>query len=397
MKIIRKPSLLVRLAIISVFFLFFPAVSQPGFLSVWIEDAQIPQFEKSPQTFPAAWTYQIQLGDLDGDGDLDAVFANMGPFDSRVYFNDGKGKFTDSGQILTQQGHGLGLGDLDGDKDLDLFIACAGFTQNNVESQLPSKIYLNDGKGIFKDSGRDLEDRNFSGTGVTLFDADGDKDLDALVQYYQVPCKIYLNDGKGRFVDSGLAIPYEPFVCDLDGDGDLDLFIREKNVGTKVLINDGRGRFSDGWAEPDASLPYSDAAFGDFDRDGDQDVMIIQADNDTRRPTVVLFNDGKGRFLDSGKKLPELPWGRLAVIDIDRDGALDVLVCQFHDRLGGQSPTFWLNDGRGQFRQSGVKLGEEIHYTSGTMGDLDGDGDLDLFLASFTLKGSPAVLINKER
>jgi len=241
MKTVRKTRLLLRLVVISGLFFSSPGVSRPGLLPGGSGETSVPRFEKSPQTFPVAATYQIQLGDLDGDGDLDAVFANMG-------------------------------------------------------------------------------------------------------------------------------------------------------------FNDGRGRFSDGWTQPDTALPYGDAAFGDFDGDGDQDAIIAQADNDSRRPTVVLLNDGKGRFSDSGQKLLELPWGRLALIDVNRDGALDILVCQYHPRMGGQPPTFWLNDGQGRFRESGVKLGADAYFTSGTTGDLDGDSDLDLFLASFSFdSGSPAVWFNRQK
>ena len=65
--------------------------------------------------------------------------------------NDGLGNFTDSGQQLTQQGHGLGLGDLDNDGDVDMFITCAHFGVNNVWYRKPSKIYFNDGHGMLQD------------------------------------------------------------------------------------------------------------------------------------------------------------------------------------------------------------------------------------------------------
>jgi len=99
-------------------------------------------FEQSAQTFPSVPTFQIGLGDLDGDGDLDAVFANAGSNYSQVWLNDGSGHFTATGQQLTQQGHGIDVGDLDGDGDLDVFI-----TRHN-NTQL-SEVYLNDGDAVF--------------------------------------------------------------------------------------------------------------------------------------------------------------------------------------------------------------------------------------------------------
>ena len=76
-------------------------------------------FTKSTQNFPPAETFQVKLGDVDSDGDLDAVFPNMGFNNSKIWLNDGSGYFTDSGQLLTQQGHGVGLEDLDNDGSLN--------------------------------------------------------------------------------------------------------------------------------------------------------------------------------------------------------------------------------------------------------------------------------------
>ncbi|HSJ56771.1 MAG TPA: FG-GAP-like repeat-containing protein, partial [Anaerolineae bacterium] len=120
--------------------------------------APLLSFENSPQSFGRSETFQAGLGDLDGDGDLDAVFANMAANDSQVWLNDGLGTFHDSGQKLTQQGHGLGLGDLDGDGDLDILMTCAHFGRGGGWSKRPSKVYLNDGQGVFHDSGQDLGD-----------------------------------------------------------------------------------------------------------------------------------------------------------------------------------------------------------------------------------------------
>ncbi|MCP4727636.1 MAG: hypothetical protein GY863_21535, partial [bacterium] len=81
--------------------------------------------EKSLQEFQAVRTYQIALGDIDNDGDPDAVLSNMGSNDSQVLINGGKGNFSDSGEELTQEGHGVELGDLDSDGDLDFIMSCA--------------------------------------------------------------------------------------------------------------------------------------------------------------------------------------------------------------------------------------------------------------------------------
>jgi hypothetical protein len=136
-------------------------------------------FIRSSQTFTARLTPKIGVGDFDGDGDLDAVFATMGLQHSQVLLNDGTGHFIDSGQKLTQQGHGVGVGDLDADGDLDLFMTCAGWNDGEVEYDKPSKVYLNDGDGQFSDSGQDLGDTEPSSTTADLFDFDSDGDLDA--------------------------------------------------------------------------------------------------------------------------------------------------------------------------------------------------------------------------
>ena len=65
----------------------------------------------------------MSLGDVDGDGDLDAFVANFSQ-GNRVWLNDGSGSFTDSGQSLgTWWSYSVSLGDVDGDGDLDAFVA----------------------------------------------------------------------------------------------------------------------------------------------------------------------------------------------------------------------------------------------------------------------------------
>ncbi|MEW6364172.1 MAG: VCBS repeat-containing protein, partial [Acidobacteriota bacterium] len=201
-------------------------------------------FLKSPQTFPALMTRQVALADLDADGDLDAVFADMGPNASLVWLNDGTGRFSDSAQRLTPQGHSVAVGDMDGDGDTDVFIACAMYN----ERPLPSRIYLNDGRGRFTDAGQDLGDGAMSGVEVRLFDVDADGDLDAMVGYYPDESKIYRNDGHGRFSDSRIAVSGLPFPADLNRDGFIDFFIKDLGRGYQTLVNDGKGHFKKRWS-----------------------------------------------------------------------------------------------------------------------------------------------------
>jgi len=147
----------------------------------------------------------------------------MGYNSSQILFNDGKGNFSDSGQKLTQQGHGVGSDDLNGDGHPDIFITCAGYKSGNEENynNKPSRIYFNNGKGQFHDSGQNLGDKDLSGNAVHLVDIDSDGDIDVVVEYNQNPDILYFNNGKGYFTKSDTIIPENPLFFDIDADGEI--------------------------------------------------------------------------------------------------------------------------------------------------------------------------------
>jgi hypothetical protein len=321
----------------------------------------------------------VALGDLDGDGDLDAFVANCGP--SFVWLNDGTGKFTDSGQRLGPEycSVDVALGDLDGDGDLDAFLASSDF----------GTVWLNDGSGIFTDSGQILGDT--AGSGVALGDLDGDSDLDAFY-VRKGPSKVLFNDGNGNFIDSGqiLAVRVSTDVAlgDLDGDGDLDAYIGNTEGGPEsdqVLFNDGSGYFTE--SEQNLSdAPVNGVALGDLDGDGDLDVYLAVTGEDG--PDEVWFNNGSGHLTDSGQRLGIASGNQVVLMDLDGDGSLDAFIANLV--VANQ---IWVNDGVGHFSLSKQFLGQSSS-TSLEMGDLDGDRDIDAFLTDF---GAPAtVWINED-
>lgn len=342
----------------------------------------VPVFERSTQVFETRHTNHLALVDLDEDGDLDAVLSNMQSIDSQVLWNDGSGYFTDSGMKLSQQGHGIGIGDLDGDDDLDCALTCADYS-------LRTRIYFNDGTGRLVDSGQDLGDTESSGNALTLIDIEGDGDLDMHIVYYQEPDAIYLNDGLGLFEASDLTIVEDVTWDDLDSDGDPDLFIREPGVGLRTMLNDGSGHFTTLWEQPEPDLLRCLAATGDLNGDGSPDVVITNGTNETDRPTRVLLNDGTGGFVPTGQSLTPVVAGRAAIGDVNGDGTADMVLVS-RDRPS----EVWLNDGQGKFTDSGIRLESGGTAHKAVIGDLDNDGDNDLYITHY-IDGGNEIWFNR--
>jgi hypothetical protein len=131
------------------------------------------------------------LGDVDGDGDLDLVFGNGIFSQSKLYLNDGRGRFTDVTSTHMPPDNkdtmAMALGDVDGDADLDLILANLGF----------SVLFLNDGRGRFTDvtEPRMPPDGDWP-EAVVLGDVDGDADPDLVfgdTGLYTAQNRLYLN------------------------------------------------------------------------------------------------------------------------------------------------------------------------------------------------------------
>ena len=192
------------------------------------------------------------LGDLDGDGDLDlfaAVIAprqgrNTDPAD-RVLTNDGSGDFADSGQRLGEtDSTAVALGDLDGDGDLDALVGTGR----------GAMVWINQGgaqggqDGTFALSGQEIS----GGQTVAVFlsDLDGDGDLDTLIAGRR-QAVIWWNDGRAALTRSSQRFRYSKrhglAIGDFNGDGRSDIFAAEGSKDYRVWFNQGDGTF---WTAP---------------------------------------------------------------------------------------------------------------------------------------------------
>ena len=130
---------------------------------------------------------------------------------------------------------------------------------------------------------------------------------------------------------------------DLDGDGDLDALIVNSSQDNTVWINNGNGTFTNLGAETPAPLMVTgSAALGDFDGDGDLDAMFANNGGDAAsRANIVWTNNGDGTFTNP------YPWQALgqsesmsiALGDLDGDGDIDAWIANL-----GAPDTVWLKD-----------------------------------------------------
>ena len=286
----------------------------------------------------------------------------------------------------TDHDRGMASADFDNDGDLDIYIA-AGYTGN--------ELWRNNGNDTFSDYTTDSNTfLNGQGQGVAWGDFDNDGWLDLFVAQTDGNNRLYINNRGGSFAeDSGTlssqGASVQPVAFDVNGDGRLDLLVtREPGKSNLLYINRGDGKFEEQanrWGVEYATANGQGAGVGDYDRDGDLDVLFCDFAGSN-----LLWRNVGGRFEEVGAAAGIRIGGtrnRGALFgDFNDDGWPDIYVT----RTGANR--LFQNNGNGTFTDVAAAAGAAGNLDAYTpsMADYDNDGDLDIF---FTNTGQPTLLL----
>ncbi|RRO15021.1 FG-GAP-like repeat-containing protein, partial [Flavobacteriaceae bacterium 14752] len=271
--------------------------------------------------------------------------------------------------------------DLDGDGDLDVISA-------NLNNEKVA-WYANDGVGNF---GPQQAISSNMGTARLIYaadlDADGDQDVIAAGDF---PNEIswFENDGSGNFtnqqiISSSLEIPEDIFTADLENDGDLDILAAFGDDNTVAWYqNDGAGNFGPQQAITINAIGASSVFAGDFDGDGDLDVVSTSATDDK---LAWYENDGVGNFgPEQFIAISASTDEEVKASDLNGDGAIDIIA------TGANQVTWFENDGTGNFGPEIFISNVANSAQSIFIVDFDSDGDLDVLSSSGTFTAQSKI------
>jgi len=322
------------------------------------------------------------FGDVDGDGRMDLHISRRPPGNNALVIACPAGGYIVFGNQpdVQEPSDDSELVDVDGDGDLDIVAV-------SDDSPAGCRVLLNDGRGTFR-RGAPLEGVA-CGHVVAVGDVDGRNGPDLFIGQDAAGSHVLLvNDGTGVFRKSAGSLPPLPngiqgaVLADLDGDGDLDLAVAQLDHASAVLLNDGTGTFAVQGPACFTSdvLPSSSVVAGDLDGDGDIDLVFGGCERSgLPRQSRIMRNLGGGCFLQEVLDMVDEDVRAAAIGDLDGDGDLDVAFGGA-DALGGPvSPLVLANDGTGLFKRTPWSGRPVVASALGVM-DADEDGDLELWV-----------------
>ncbi len=344
----------------------------------------------TPTNFPNLLLGSVDLGDYDNDNDLDIIISGIddesGTYVTTVFKND-NGTFSElSGLNIKAVCLGnVEWGDYDRDGDLDILVV--GLFENEPEKIANSKIYENIGNDKFVE----LPDVQLSGIyhGIAKWgDYDNDGLLDIVMAGHEVTA-IYRNIGNNQYQQlNGLSLPYifqtgQVDWGDYDNDGDLDLFFAGYDGGSigKLFRNDGNDSFIEDTSSVVRGTHRGSVKWGDYDSDGDIDLVIAGDSRSTYDEKIVeIYENKSAKFTkNESADLTGIEDGSVIWGDFNNDGLLDLFVVGY---FYGTTSCLYINNGDHSFskrEQTELNiLGFDCHDIA--CGDIDNDHDLDLII-----------------
>ena len=348
-------------------------------------------FELQPEiTTGTLGPSDIELGDYDGDGDLDVITTTPQVASQKSIVqieNLGNGTFGVAREIVTNSKRAgeVEMADADGDGDLDLFLRT--FSQYGW--------YENMGAGNYGTYHNIVTNFNLGLSLLRVADLNGDGLVDCLTSNSSDDeIGYYPNLGGGsfgtfQFIDPNIDAPRSLETADLDNDGDLDVLYSSSNSGNIGWYeNQGSGNFSAVQHIPliNGVIPYH-AFAADLDGDGLKEIVFGNTNSFNAGTAVAFKNLGNGNFgavssLTAG--LMHSINDRMEAGDVDGDGDLDLIAVQPQPN----QDLFWLeNLGNLAFGGPNLITTESLGNQFFQLGDLDQDGDHELLVASSNFAG----------